>query len=68
MTQSQNLTPAELIKEQEDQRLFAEWCDFIEEKNWDYYTQSLYLEEFVKEEGLFAKFLAFARERCDTGI
>ena len=45
MTQSQKLTPAELIKEQEDQRLFAEWCDFIEEKKWDYYTQSLYLEE-----------------------
>lgn len=68
MMQSQNKSPAVLSKEEEDERLFGEWCDFIEEKNWDYYTQSLYLEEFVKEAGIFAKFLAFARERCDTGI
>ena len=49
-------------RESEFNQLFSEWIDFIEKKNWDYYTQAVYFEEFLKSKNLFSEFLEFARQ------
>ena len=55
-------------RESEFNQLFSEWIDFIEKKNWDYYTQTVYFEEFLKSKNLFSEFLEFARQKSEIGL